>query len=34
MKDSGEKAMPAPDRPGGAGDMEDDAVKKDLETGE
>lgn len=34
MKDSGEKAMPAPDRRGVAGDMEDDAVKKDLETGE
>ena len=34
MKDSGDKAMPAPDRRGVAGDMEDDAVKKDLETGE
>jgi hypothetical protein len=34
MKDSGEKSMPAPDRRGAAGDMEDDAVKKDLDTGE
>jgi len=34
MKDSGEKMMPAPDRPGAAGDMEDSAIKKDLETGE